>query len=147
LFQMAFELLDPAATPLCFEETQENFEFIMADGSNFTLTEILITDDCHQGFSIFLDGSSTENPVVSIESYLTDVFLSTTGTLSFTSTIDQELEISLYDLTGKPVISFNEKEYAAGRNTLQGKSILPGIYIMKVIAEDGKVSATKVFAY
>ena len=147
LFQLVFDVLAPEESPLCFEETQEYFEFIMIDSTDFNLTEILISDYCNQGFSIFLDGTSTENPVVSNESHLTDVFLSTTGTLSFTSTLDQELELSLYDMTGKPFISFKEKEYVAGRNTLQGTSIVPGVYILKVVAEDGKVSATKVVAY
>lgn len=147
LFQLVFEILQPEGAPLCFLETQENFEFIMKDGSEFTLTEILISDDCYQGFSIFLGGTSTENTGVSTQPFIKDVFLSTTGALTFASTVDQQMHISLYDLNGKQVMSFGEKEIVSGRNTLQCKPITQGVYVLKTIAENGKESAVKVFAY
>ncbi len=147
LFQLVFEILQPEGAPLCFLETQENFEFIMKDGSEFTLTEILISDDCYQGFSIFLGGTSTENTGVSTQPFIKDVFLSTTGTLAFASTVDQQMHISLYDLNSKQVMSFGEKEIVSGRNTLQCKPITQGVYVLKTIAENGKESAVKVFAY
>ena len=147
MFQLVFEILDAESTPLCFQEAQEYFEFIMADSSDFTLTEILISDDCYQGFSIFLEGASTENSGVTKEPFFKDVFLSASGTLTFTSTIDQQLHLSLFDLNGKQLISFGKKEFAAGRNTLQCKPITSGVYVLKVVAEDGEEGAVKVFAY
>jgi hypothetical protein len=147
LFQLVFEILQPEGAPLCFLETQENFEFILKDESDFTLTEILISDDCYQGFSIFLGGTSIENTEVSTDSFIKDVFLSTAGTLTFTSPNDQQLHLSLFDLNGKQLISLGEKDYVAGRNTLQCKPITSGVYVIKAVAEDGKESTVKVFAY
>lgn len=147
LFQLVFEVLEPEGTPLCFLESQEYFEFIMADSSDFSLTEILISDDCNQGFSIFLNGSSTENTGVTTQTFLKDVFLSTFGNLSFTSTIDQQMQLSLFDLNGKLLVSFSEKEFATGRNTLQCKPITSGVYVVKAVTKDGQENAVKVFAY
>ena len=147
LFQLVFEILEPEGTPLCFLETQEYFEFIMDDGSDFTLTEILISDDCYQGFSIFLEGSSTENTEVSVDLFLKEVSLTTSGTLSFTSPVDQQLHLSLFDLNGKQLTSFGEKEFITGRNTLQCKPITSGVYVLKAVAENGKEGAVKVFSY
>lgn len=147
LFQLVFEILEPDGTPLCFLESQEYFEFIMDAASDYSLSEVLISDDCYQGFSIFLEGSSTENTAVAAEPFLNDVSLSTSGTLSFTSPVDQRLHISLFDLNGKQLISLGEKEFATGRNTLLCKSITSGVYVLKAVAKDGKESAVKVFAY
>lgn len=146
LFQLVFEILEPEGTPLCFLDSQEYFEFIMADSSDFSLTEILISDDCYQGFSIFLGGTSIENTEDSADSFLKDVSLSASGTLSFTSSVDLQLNLSLFDLNGKQIISFGKKEYVSGRNTLQCNSITSGVYVLKATA-DGKESAVKVFAY
>jgi hypothetical protein len=62
LFQLVFDILEPEGAPLCFLESQDYFEFIMDEGSGaVSLVEILISDDCYQGFSIFLNTSATEN--------------------------------------------------------------------------------------
>ncbi len=149
LFQMVFELLTPENTPLCFDESQEYFEFVVEEGSgNFYLSELVIHDDCVAGLSIFLDGASaTEDISLPQVQHITDVSLVSSGTLSFSSAIDQNLKLTLVDLNGKQLISFDEKEYATGRNSLSCKPIAQGVYVLKAIAEDGKESATKVFAF
>ncbi len=148
LFQMVFELLTPENTPLCFDESQEYFEFVVEEGSgNFYLSELVIHDDCVAGLSIFLDGTATEDVTSPQVQHIKDVSLISSGTLSFTSASNQKLKLSLIDLNGKQLISFDEKEYASGRNTVQCKPVASGVYVLKAIAEDGKESATKVFAF
>ena len=148
LFQLVFEILTPENTPLCFDESQENFEFVVEEGSgNFYLSELVIHDDCVAGLSIFLDGTATEDITSPQVQHITDVSLISSGALSFTSAINQHLKLALVDLNGKPLISFSEKEYGAGRNTLLCKPVASGVYVLKAVAEDGKESAVKVFAY
>ena len=148
VFQLVFELLDTESTPLCFEESEEYFEFIVDEGGgSFTLSEIVIHDECNSGLSIFLDPSATETPDETPIDLISDVFLSTTGTLSFTGMTDQNLTISLFDLSGIALSSFKNKAYGEGRQTLQCKPMMSGIYIVKVIQKDGKEQVMKVFAY
>jgi len=148
LFQIVFELLTPDSTPLCFDESQEYFEFVVEEGpGNFYLSQLVIHDDCVSGLSIFLDPNATAEVAPAIPSPIKDVFLLSTGALAFTATLDQDLQLSLYDLTGTQLINFEKKEYTNGRHTMQCRPITPGIYILKAVAADGKESAVKVFAY
>jgi hypothetical protein len=148
LFQLVFELLDSEGAPVCFQPSQDFFEFIVHDGpGSFFLSEIVISDDCYQGFSIFLEGTATETPSTPVVESIKDVFLSSTGTLAFTSTLDQELSLSLFDLTGKELFSSTKKEYSEGRHALNCIAVLPGIYVLKIATEDGANYVTKVFAY
>lgn len=147
LFQLVFEILEPEGAPLCFLESQEFFEFILdEDMLGFEFAELLISDDCYQGFSIILDPTATENPTANVVELVKDVFISSTGTISFTSNLDQELSISLSDMSGKVISSFAKKEYAEGRHTLDCKAMAPGVYVLRSVAEDGKVSVVKVVA-
>jgi hypothetical protein len=148
LFQLVFELLDPEGAPVCFQPSQDFFEFIVHDGpGSFFLSEIVISDDCYQGFSIFLEGTATENPSTPVVDSIKDVYLSSTGTLSFTSNLDQTLRLSLFDMNGKVLTSFDKKEYGVGRHTLKCKNVSPGMYLFKVTSGDGKDTAIKVLAY
>ena len=149
LFQMVFEILSPENTPLCFEESQEFFEFVVQEEpGNFYLSELVIHDDCVAGLSIFLEGASaTEDISTSVVQHITDVSLMSSGTLSFSSASNQNLVLSLVDLNGKQLISFDEKEYTTGRNSLSCKPVAQGVYVLKSIAGDGKESAVKVFAF
>ncbi len=138
LFQLVFDLLEPEGSPLCFRESQEYFEFIFDKGvGDFTLAEILISDDCYQGFSIFFENTATENPATLIVDPITDVFLSTTGMLSFTSSIDPTLSLSLFDAHGKVIASFASKEYAEGRHNLHSKNVTPGLYLLQAKTKEG----------
>lgn len=148
LFQLVFELLTPENTPLCFDEAQEYFEFVVEEGpGNFYLSELVIHDDCVAGLSIFLDGTATEDISTPQVQHVTDVSLQSSGTLSFSSASDQRLKLSLIDLNGRQLISFDEKEYTTGRNSLSCRPVAQGVYVLKTIAGDGKESAMKVFAY
>ena len=146
LFQLVFEILDPEASSLCFRTSQEYFEFILDVTFGLTLAEFLISDDCYQGFSIFLESTATENPEVIEVLPVKDVFLSSTGTLSFTSVENQELQLSLLDINGKLISTIDHREYTEGRNTVQCKSVVPGMYLVKVRGEDGIGKVIKVFA-
>jgi len=134
LFQMVFEILDPEESSLCFRTSQEYFEFILDVNFGLTLAEFLISDDCYEGFSIFLGSTATENPEVSEVLPIKDVFLSSTGTLSFTSLDVQELQFSLLDVNGKLITTINRRTYSVGRNTVQCNSLVPGMYFVKVNA-------------
>jgi len=147
LFQLVFETLDTDGAPLCFFESHEYFEFIKdQESGGFDLAEILISDDCYQGFSIFLNSTATENPATPVVLTIKDIFLSSTGTLSFTSLQEQELQFSLMDVNGKLITTIDHRTYSEGRNTLQCKIVVPGMYLVKVSAGDGVGKAIKVFA-
>jgi len=147
LFQLVFETLEPEGAPLCFLESQEYFEFIIDEGSGtFSLAEIIISDDCYQGFSIFLESTSTELPAVSDALPIKDVFLSSSGSLSFTSLQDQELHFSVMDMNGKVLTTIDHRTYTQGRNTVQCRNVVPGVYLVKVKGGDGEGMIVKVFA-
>lgn len=148
VFQLVFELLDTDSTPLCFEESEEYFEFIVDEGGgSFTLSEIVIHDDCNTGLSIFLDPSATDAPEATPVDLIRDAYLSTTGTLSFSATHDQELTISLFDLNGVELNAYNSKEYPAGRQSVLCRPLVPGLYVLKAKGGDGREQVMKVFAY
>lgn len=148
LFQLVFDILEPEGSPLCFLESQEFFEFILDDNFiGFEFAELLISDDCYQGFSIILETTATENPTAPAFELVQDVFLSSNGTLAFTSNRDQALRISLTDMSGKVISSFAKKEYAEGRHTVNCKAMVPGAYVLRSVAEDGAESVVKVIAY
>ncbi|HEY3386524.1 MAG TPA: T9SS type A sorting domain-containing protein, partial [Saprospiraceae bacterium] len=63
-----------------------------------------------------------------------DIFLSSAGSLSFTSLDEQELQFSLLDVNGKLITTINQRTYSEGRNTVQCKSLVPGMYFVKVNA-------------
>lgn len=147
LFQLVFDLFEPEGSPLCFLESQEFFEFILDDDMlGFEFAELLISDDCYQGFSIILETTATENSTSPAIAMVQDVFLSTSGTLAFTSNQVQALGISVTDMSGKVISSFVKKEYAEGRHTLNCKAMIPGAYVLKVVAENGAESVVKVIA-
>ncbi len=147
LFQLVFEILEPEGAPLCFLESQEFFEFILDDDFvNFEFAELLISDDCYQGFSIILETTATENPTSPAVELVQDLFLSSSGTLAFTSNRDQALHITLTDLSGKAISSFAKKEYGEGRHTLNCKAMAPGAYVLRFIAEDDTECVVKVIA-
>lgn len=148
LFQLVFEILEPEGAPLCFLESQEFFEFILADEFiGFEFAELLISDDCYQGFSIILETTATENPATPALELVQDVFLSTDGTIAFTSNREKALRISLSDMSGKVISSFAKKEYAEGRHTLNCKAMAPGAYVLRFITEDDAECVVKVIAY
>jgi len=148
LFQLVFDILEPEGAPLCFLESQDYFEFIMDEGSGgLNIVEILISDDCYQGFSIFLNTAATENTSTTAAHLISEVFLSTNGILSFTSNVEQPLSLDLVDINGKVLNSLNAQPVAAGRHTLQCPIVTPGIYLLNVKGEDGTQQVVKVFAY
>lgn len=147
LFQLVFTPLESEGTPLCFLETQANFEFILdTDLNNFEMAEIIISDDCYQGFSIFFETTSTEMPSIPAEPFIKDVSLSSAGTLSFSSMLDQVLNLSLYDMNGKEMVAFSGKKYPQGRNTLAYQGVIPGVYVLKATTVEGKRMVIKVVA-
>jgi hypothetical protein len=148
LFQMVFEILETEGAPLCFLDAEEYFEFIMDEGSgSITLAEILISDDCYQGFSIILDPTATENPKAPDAEPVKDLFLSSNGTFAFTSSLTQPLTITLSDMTGNIISSLGKREYTLGRHTVNCKTLIPGMYIVKVVRERGEETVIKVLAY
>lgn len=147
LFQLVFEILETEGAPLCFLESQEFFEFILdEDMLGFEFAELLISDDCYQGFSIILETTATDNPISTTVALVQDVFLSTSGALAFTSNQVQALGISVTDMSGKVISSFVKKEYAEGRHTLNCKAMAPGAYVLRTIAENGEESVVRVIA-
>ncbi len=147
LFQLVFEILELEGAPLCFLESQEFFEFILDDEFvNFEFAELLISDDCYQGFSIILETTATENPTSPAVELVQDVFLSSNGTLAFTSNRNQALRISLTDMSGKVISSFAKKDYGERRHTLNCKAMAPGAYVLRFIAEDDTECAVRVMA-
>ncbi|HQW04056.1 MAG TPA: T9SS type A sorting domain-containing protein, partial [Saprospiraceae bacterium] len=123
------------------------FEFILDDDFvNFEFAELLISDDCYQGFSIILETTATENPTSPAVELVQDVFLTTNGTLAFTSNRDEALRISLTDMSGKVISSFAKKEYGEGRHTLNCNAMAPGAYVLRFIAEDDTECVVKVIA-
>jgi hypothetical protein len=147
LFQLVFEILEAEGAPLCFLESQEFFEFILdEDMPGFEFAELLISDDCYQGFSIILETTATDNPSANVAELVKEVFIASKGTIAFTSNLDQELRISLLDMSGKVISSFVKKEYGEGRHTLNCKGMVPGVYVLRFIAKDGKECVVKVIA-
>jgi hypothetical protein len=147
LFQLVFDILEPEGAPLCFLESQDYFEFIMDEGSGaVSLVEILISDDCYQGFSIFLNTSAINNPSTTSTQLISGVFLSANGILSFTSNTDQQLNLDVVDINGKVLSSSHAQSFAAGRHTLPCSIVTPGIYLLKVKGEDGTTQVLKIFA-
>lgn len=148
LFQLVFEILEPEGAPLCFLESQEFFEFILADEFiGFEFAELLISDDCYQGFSIILETTATESPTTPTIELVQDVFLSSNGTLVFTSNRDQALCISLTDMSGKVISTFAKKEYGEGRHTLNCKAMAPGVYVLRSVGDDSAEGVVRVIAY
>mgnify|MGYP006350625447 FL=1 len=147
LFQLVFDILEPEGAPLCFLESQEFFEFILDDDFvNFEFAELLISDDCYQGFSIILETTATENPTTPAVELVQEVFLSCNGTLAFTSNHDQALRISLSDMSGRVISSKAKKDYGEGRHTLNCKAMATGAYVLRSVAENGLESVVKVVA-
>lgn len=146
LFQLVFDLLAPEGSPLCFRESQEHFEFILDVEYNYELAEILISDDCYQGFSIFFETTSTAQDAVTADPLIKDVFLSTSGSLSFSSDLDQALSLSLLDVNGKVLTTLDSKEYGPGRHTVECNGVIPGVYLLQAIADDGREVVVKVSA-
>ncbi len=148
MFQLVFDILEPEGAPLCFLESQDYFEFIVDEGSgSVSIVEILISDDCYQGFSIFLNTSAIDNPSTTSVQLISGVFLSANGILSFTSNTDQELNLDVLDINGKVLSSFNAQSFAQGRHTLECNTVTPGIYLLKASREDGTAQVLKVLAY
>ena len=110
------------------------------------LAEIIISDDCNDGLSIFLNTTTTRDLSISSRDFIEDVYLSTTGLLSFSSPKDHIISLRLLDLNGKTITLFPQTLYTKGRHTMVGTSVASGLYILNAIAEDGSAVAIKVFA-
>ena len=95
------------------------------------MDEIYIHDDCQLESLVIINPTATNDPVASAVRIIDDVYLTSSGTLSFTSLADLSFRISLFDLTGKPLVKFAESQYGEGRHTLECNAISTGIYILK----------------
>jgi hypothetical protein len=148
VFQIVFDILQSGGSACCFLESQENFEFIVHDGSGeYYLSELVIHDDCHTGHSIFFNTTDTEDPLHPEIESVNDIYLSQQGVLVFTTTVDQTIGLTVFDVQGKAVASFNEKLYTAGRHTLQcSNSLSRGLYMIQVKKGGNKFGISNVFA-
>lgn len=148
LYQIAFDVLQPGGSSLCFSDTPLGYEFVSYyNDVDKALDEIYIHDDCQPESLVIINPAATNDPKSPAVKVVGGAYLNTYGTLSFNSLKDQSLRISLYDLAGKSLVTFAERPYGEGRHTLKCNSMSPGIYILKANGEDGRAQVMKVFAY
>ncbi len=145
-FQLVFDIIEDEGADLCFETEQDFFEFIVDDQQgNFYLSELLISDECNQGLSIFIGSTAIKDHSIQINA-LSDVFLGRDGTLAFSSSEAMSLNLSLFTQDGKQITSTIKMAVIEGRQSLQFRSIPPGLYLLNVNSEKGGYQAIKLAA-
>jgi hypothetical protein len=148
LYQIAFDVIQPGGSSLCFTDTPLEYEFVSYyNDVDESLDEIYIHDDCRLESLVIINPTATDDPKSSAMQVIDEVYLNSYGTLAFNSLKDQTLRISLCDLTGTQIVSFAERQFGEGRHKLQCKILVSGIYVLKAIGEDGREQVMKVFAY
>ncbi len=142
-FQIVFDLIEGDGSDLCFETSQDFYEFIVNDEmGNFYLSELVIYDDCNQGMSILFETTSTQEAEQTFE-VLTDVFLSASGTLAFTAQQATYLSFSLRDMQGKAVFTVRDIEIREGRQTVHAEALPPGMYVLSATTKTGEIQSIK----
>ncbi len=146
--QLAFDVLEPGGSTLCFSDTPVSYEFVVYDAyGDSKLTDLIIHDDCYTELFIPLSTTGVQDPESSLVQPLTHVYLSQNGELAFTTSNHQIFVLVLYDILGRVVTSTAAEVYTAGRHTVAiGRKIPNGIYILQSINEHGRGAISSVFA-
>lgn len=143
-FQIVFDIIEDEGTDLCFNSNQEFFEFVVDDEmGNFYLSELIIFDECNQGFSIFFETTATDDDQV-VEEIIADVYLNSTGTLAFTSNTGSPIQFAILGLDGRKVQHLGKVAVTEGRQSLQIKPLAPGIYLLQSVSEEGVIQTISV---
>ena len=147
VFQMVFTLLEPDGSPLCFRESNEAYEFILEeDNGIIVINEILISDDCRQDFSILFNTTNIEDQVLKSEPLITQPNLTSGGLLSFTTSTEFPMTISLVNMHGGVVHDFGKLSFAPGRHSLQAGGVIPGMYLLNISTTTGINQTIKVIS-
>lgn len=148
LYQIAFDVIQPDGSSLCFSDTPLEYEFVSYHNDiDQALDELYIKDDCLPETLVIINPTATNDPAASAIHLIEHVSLSSSGTLAFTSVNGQSISLSLHDMTGKSITSFPEKSYAEGRHILSCSPVITGIYFLKALGANGSAQVMKVFAY
>ena len=133
-FQIVFELFEPGGSGVCFSESPLEYEFIMQEvpGQAF-LNEVIISDDCHIDFPIALNTTGTENSFGNTLPSLNNVHLSRNGESGFTLSEDLEMQVTLYDLSGKVVGSIPNQKFGNGTHNVNFGKSLEGVYLFQAV--------------
>jgi hypothetical protein len=138
-FQMVFEILQDDGSDLCFDTNQDLFEFIVDDEmGNFYLSELIIFDECNQGFSIFFETTATNDDLVA-EEIISDVYINSTGTLAFTYNGGSPLQLGTIGLDGRKVHHLGQVAISKGRQSLPIQPLIQGHYFLQSVSEEGVI--------
>ena len=134
-FQIVFELFEPGGSGVCFSESPLEYEFIMQEvpGQAF-LNEVVVSDDCHIDFPIALNTTGLENSNGNMLPEISKVHLSQNGESGFTLSEDLEMQITLYDLSGKVIGSTPTQLFVKGIHFIKfDKPLIEGVYIFQAV--------------
>lgn len=133
LYQIAFNVVQPGGSTLCFSQTPLAFEFVDAESNS--LDEIIIHDDCFDSLLVIINPTSLVSAVPVPKACIQNLHIATDGQFSFTSLKDQHLAFNLFDTQGRILATLKSTYYSKGRN--QGdfhQAIIPGSYLMQTMS-------------
>ena len=108
------------------------------------LNEVIISDDCHIDFPIALNTTGIENSFENSLPVLSNVRLSLNGETGFTLSENQELQIALYDVSGRIVSSIPSQKFGAGSHFIDfNKLLIEGMYLLQAVTPDGRRATYK----
>lgn len=149
LFQFVFDVLVSGGSELCFYDEPLALEFVSYINEIETeLPEILITDDCNTDSLVILDSTISVAALVKDQQKISHLFLSPSGTIGFTTLADQGLGLTLYSLLGHQIVSWPYTIYPEGRHEVDtNRSLLPGLYYLSFMQENGNGVTRAVFVW
>lgn len=142
IYQIVFEMVDGEAGDVCFSEDPLVSEFIK---TTHELTSFSVMDDCHPDpFQIFLTTSSVEDITTRFGISFTNP--AHAQTITFKLDEGQNLGFRLFDLDGKSLMGFPQRDYEPGYHTLNiDGTLLPGMYILATEIQNESVSARIIY--
>lgn len=144
--QIVFELFEPQGSGVCFAESPLEYEFIRQEvpGQGY-LTEVIINDDCHQDFPIALNTTGSNYMPDNQLSTINNVHLSN-DEIEFRLSDFIELELNVYDLSGRMVNNILYQTYTIGSQSAKLNNHLPdGMYLVQAIAKNGQQAIFKTY--
>ena len=148
LYQLVFDVHVPGGSDLCFSSDILQYELVVEDGSGqYELDFLEIHDECTSGLVLDLNSTATEEPVVLKPNLIKDLHLTTEGSLGFHAILPGLMELSIYDIQGHLIRTFSNRLYTEGRHTLElQRALVPGVFVLKAIHENGSERSYKVLA-
>jgi len=148
-FQMVFELKTPGGSNLCFSLDSLDYEIVVGDGlQEHEVEQLVISDDCNSNYVIILNTPTAVVDANKPKQTIGQPYLSTDGLLSFTTGLDQILEINLFDVTGRSLTSISRNAYSQGRHSVEsGMSLMEGVYFIQFRSKDGQQTTLGVMTF